>query len=97
MMPTIRRLRMRAARVERSGAFFPSPPDPIEPAEDKALLKKNIAAAKAFGAPVTVVIANMGDPRTATAAAVRAGLVAIGTEMAGGGTTSPEAVALCRR
>jgi predicted deacylase len=69
----------------------------IEPAEDKALLKKNIAAAKAFGAPKTVVIANMGDPRTATAAAVRAGLVAIGTEMAGGGTTSPEAVALCRR
>lgn len=69
----------------------------IEPAEDKALLKKNIAAAQAFGAPVTVVIANMGDPRTATAAAVRAGLITMGTEMAGGGTTSPEAVALCRR
>ena len=69
----------------------------IEPAEDKALLKKNIAAARAFGAPVTVVIANMGDPRTATAAAVRAGLITMGTEMAGGGNVSPEAVAMCRR
>jgi predicted deacylase len=69
----------------------------IEPAEDKALLRKNIEAAKAFGAPMTVVIANMGDPRTATAAAVRAGLVTMGTEMAGGGTVSPEAIGICRR
>ena len=41
----------------------------IEPSDDPALLQKNIAAAKAFGAPLTVVIPNLGDPRTATACA----------------------------
>ncbi len=44
-----------------------------------------------------MVIGNLGDPRTATAAACRAGLVTVGTEMAGGGTVSREALALCRR
>ena len=61
----------------------------IEPTDDTALHRRNIAAALAFGAPLTVVIANLGDPRTATAAACRAGLVTVGTEMAGGGTVSP--------
>ncbi len=69
----------------------------IEPAADPALRRRNIAAARAFDAPLTVVIANLGDPRTATAAACSAGLVAVGTEMAGGGTVSPDALALCRR
>ena len=40
----------------------------------------------AFGAPLTVVIDNLGEPRTSTATAVRAGLVTIGTELAGAGT-----------
>ena len=40
---------------------------------------------------------NRGDPRTSTAAAVRAGLTVVGTELAGGGTTSVDALALCRR
>ncbi len=69
----------------------------IEPTDDAELHKRNVAAARAFDAPLTVVISNLGDPRTATAAACRAGLVTVGTEMAGGGTVSPEALALCRR
>ncbi len=68
----------------------------IEPSDDQELLRKNIAAARAFGADYTVVIPNLGDPRTATACATHAGLVTIGTEMAGGGTVSREALALCR-
>jgi predicted deacylase len=68
----------------------------IEPSDDPELLRKNIAAARAFGADYTVVIPNLGDPRTATACATQAGLVTIGTEMAGGGTVSREALALCR-
>jgi predicted deacylase len=69
----------------------------IEPSSDPELRRRNIAAARAFDAPLTVVISNLGDPRTATAAACRAGLVTVGTEMAGGGTVVPEALALCRR
>jgi len=74
-----------------------SPSAIIEPTDDAALHRKNIAAARAFDAPLTVVVANLGDPRTATAAACQAGLVTTGTEMAGGGTVTPEAVAICRR
>jgi predicted deacylase len=74
-----------------------SPSAIIEPTDDPALHRKNIAAARAFDAPLTVVIANLGDPRTATAAACRAGLITTGTEMAGGGTVTPEALAICRR
>jgi predicted deacylase len=69
----------------------------IEPSLDPELAKKNIAAVQAFGAPMTVLIANMGDPRTATAAAVRAGMITVGTEMGGGGTVSLDALAVCRR
>ena len=69
----------------------------IEPTEEAALGRRNIAAALAFDAPQTVVISNLGDPRTATAAACRAGLVTMGTEMGGGGTVSPGALAICRR
>ena len=69
----------------------------IEPSSDPVLTKKNIAAVQAFGAPMTVVIANMGDPRTATASAVRAGLITVGTEMGGGGTVSLDALEVCRK
>ena len=69
----------------------------IEPSTDPVLAKNNIAAVQAFGAPMTVVIANMGDPRTATSAAVRAGLITVGTEMGGAGTVSLEALDVCRR
>lgn len=69
----------------------------IEPAADPALQERITAAVQAFDAPMTVVIDNLGDPRTSTSAAVRAGLVTVGTEMGGGGTVSPEAVRICRR
>ncbi len=69
----------------------------IEPTDDRDLRQRNREAALAFDAPTTVVISNLGDPRTATATACRSGLVTVGTEMAGGGTVSPEALAMCRR
>jgi predicted deacylase len=69
----------------------------IEPTDDAGLHRRNIAAVRAFSAPLTVVIGNLGDTRTATAAACQAGLVTVATEMAGGGTVSLEALALCRR
>ena len=56
-----------------------------------------VAAVRAFDAPMIVVISNLGDPRTATAAACRAGLVTVGTEMGGGGTVSVRALDICRR
>lgn len=69
----------------------------IEPSGDPALDARNGAAVEAFGAPMTVVLDNMGDSRTAMATASRAGLVAVGTEMGGGGAVSPESMAICRR
>ena len=69
----------------------------IEPSQDPGLLAKNIDAARAFDAPVTIVIPNLGDPRTATACACSFGLTTIGTELGGGGTVSREGVDICRR
>ncbi|HWK63699.1 MAG TPA: succinylglutamate desuccinylase/aspartoacylase family protein [Rhizobiaceae bacterium] len=68
----------------------------VEPTDDAALAARSRAAVRAFGAPMMVVISNFSDPRTSTASAVRAGLVTVGTEMAGMGTVSPEAVRICR-
>src|SRR5690606_19610913 len=45
----------------------------------------------------SVVISNLGDKRTATAAACAAGLVTVGTEMRGCGTVSLDALSICRR
>ena len=69
----------------------------IEPSDDPDLRRRNVAAVRAFDAPLTVVISNLGEPRTATAAAIRAGLVTVGTEMAGAGKVSLDALAICRR
>jgi len=69
----------------------------IEPSDDPELARKNRAAVAAFGAPMTVVISNLGDPRTSTSSACRAGLITVGTEMAGRGTVSIDAVKICRR
>lgn len=69
----------------------------IEPAADPVLRRKNINAVLAFDAPLTVVIDNLGEPRTSTATSVRAGLVTVGTEMAGAGTVSIDALGICRR
>jgi predicted deacylase len=69
----------------------------IEPVADPERHARNKAAALAFGAPMTVAVDNRGDPRTAIASAARAGLIVVGTEMAGGGTVSIDALGLCRR
>lgn len=69
----------------------------VEPAENTALAGRIGKAVGAFDAPMSVVISNRGDPRTSTAAAVRAGLVTVGTEMGGAGTVSQEALGVCRR
>jgi N-alpha-acetyl-L-2,4-diaminobutyrate deacetylase len=69
----------------------------IEPTLDPDHAARNAAAAHAFDSPNTVVIGNLGDPRTATATACRAGLTTVGTEMGGGGRVSIDALALCRR
>jgi N2-acetyl-L-2,4-diaminobutanoate deacetylase len=69
----------------------------IEPVDDPAHHARNVAAVKSFGAPMIVVIDNRGDPRTATASAARAGLTVVGTEMAGGGAVSIDALGIARR
>jgi predicted deacylase len=69
----------------------------IEPAPTAEHRRRNVEAVEAFDAPLTVVIDNLGDPRTSTATSVRAGLTTVGTEMAGRGTVSLEALAICRR
>ena len=69
----------------------------IEPAKDAELAKRNTAAARAFDAPLTVIVPNLGDPRTASAAACGAGLITIGTELGGGGRVSIEALNVARR
>lgn len=69
----------------------------IEPGLTPEQHAANVQAASVFGTPIAVVIDNRGDPRTATASAARAGMTVIGTEMGGGGTTSIDALALCRR
>jgi predicted deacylase len=69
----------------------------VEPTTDTDLHRRNVAAVQAFDAPMTVVISNLGEPRTATAAACRSGLVTVGTEMGGGGTVSLKALEVCRR
>lgn len=69
----------------------------IEPTQDRELHRRNVAAVQAFDAPYTVVISNLGDQRTATATACRAGLITVGTEMRGGGTVSLDALEICRK
>ena len=69
----------------------------VEPAPDPAHLRRNIDAVLAFDAPLTVVINNLGDPRTSTATSVRTGLTTVGTEMAGAGAVSLDALRICRR
>jgi predicted deacylase len=69
----------------------------IEPAPDPEHLQRNVAAVRAFGAPISVVIDNLGDPRTSTASAVRAGLTVVGTELTGGGGANREGLRVCER
>ena len=69
----------------------------IEPAPEPVQMRRIVAAVRAFDAPWTVAIDNLGDPRTSTVAAVRAGLTVVGTELTGGGGVSREGVRVGER
>jgi N-alpha-acetyl-L-2,4-diaminobutyrate deacetylase len=69
----------------------------IEPSPTPDGHRRNIAATLAFGAPTVVMVDNLGETRTSTSSANHQGLVVIGSEMAGGGLVSQEALAICRR
>ena len=55
-------------------------------------LAKKVAAAEAFGAPTTCVVAGTADQRSLSAAADRHGVINIATELAGGGTVGKHAL-----
>ncbi|MGV1756580.1 succinylglutamate desuccinylase/aspartoacylase family protein [Rhizobium sp. A22-96] len=69
----------------------------IEPSPTPEGHRRNIKATLAFGAPTVVMVDNLGEMRTSTAAANLQGLIVIGSEMAGGGLVSQDALAICRR
>lgn len=69
----------------------------IEPSPTPEGHRKNIKATLAFGAPTVVMVDNLGETRTSTAAANSQGLIVIGSEMAGGGLVSADALGICRR
>ena len=84
--------------LHSGGSSLDIPPSAIvEPAADPAHTARNMAAALAFDAPYTVVLDNLGEPRTATASAVRAGLVTVGTELGRGGAVSIDALTVGAR
>jgi hypothetical protein len=62
----------------------------------KALLQRKIAAARAFGAPYTVVARATSDNRSMSAACDRRGVLMVATELAGGGTVTPSALQIGR-
>lgn len=68
----------------------------VQPANDAAHTQRNLDAVLAFGAPFNVLLNTLGDARTSVAAAVAAGLTCVSTEMAGRGTVTDTALALCR-
>ena len=72
------------------------PSSVIEPVKDPDLNRRTVNAGRAFGASTMVIIDNRGEARTAMASAAAAGLIAIGTELGGGGTVSIDALNLCR-
>jgi N2-acetyl-L-2,4-diaminobutanoate deacetylase len=69
----------------------------IEPSPDPEQMRRIVDAVRAFDAPYTVAIDNLGDPRTSTASAMRAGLTVVGTELTGGGGVSREGLRVCER
>lgn len=65
--------------------------------EDKALAEKIRSAIRAFNAPLTVAMDTLGEARTSSAAALRHGLVLIGTEMGSAGAVSRRGLEICWR
>jgi predicted deacylase len=68
----------------------------VQPSQDAGQTQRNIDAVMAFGAPFNVMLDTLGDTRTSVATAVAAGLTCVSTEMAGRGTVTDSALALCR-
>ncbi len=67
---------------------------------DDALFAKNLAALQAFGAPHGYIAHSppgQGADQTVGGGAQRHGVVAVGTELAGGGTVTPEALVIAER
>lgn len=67
---------------------------------DDALFARNLAALQAFGAPHGYVAHSppgQGEDQTLGGGAQRHGVAAVGTELAGGGTVTPEALAIAER
>ncbi len=60
-------------------------------AGDRAFMEKKVAAFKAFGAPMTVVVGPTSDDRSLSAASDRHGVAMVSAELGGLGTVSPEA------
>jgi hypothetical protein len=59
-----------------------------------ALMKKKVAMAEAFAAPLTVVVSKTSSTRSVSAACDRQGVASLATELGGGNTVSREAMAI---
>lgn len=68
----------------------------VQPSADTQQFERSLEAATKFGAPVCVVMNNLGDRRLCVSSAMAAGLTCVSTEMAGGGVVNLDALALCR-
>ena len=66
----------------------------LRPVNDGALASKQLEMLKAFAAPLSYFAAASHEDRTMLAAAERAGVAAIGTELGGSGTTSVHSLAV---
>jgi predicted deacylase len=64
---------------------------------DGALAARQLDLLKAFAAPVSYVVQDHSENRTMLAAAERAGVAALGTELGGSGTTTPASLAIAQR
>ena len=65
--------------------------------EDPDLRRRTLEAMRAFDAPLTVVMDTMGETRTSTAAALKRGLVVVGSELGSAGAVSIEGLRICER
>ncbi|MBP1317967.1 succinylglutamate desuccinylase/aspartoacylase family protein [Herbaspirillum sp. 1130] len=68
----------------------------VQPSDNADQFERCKLAASRFGAPVCVVMDNLGDSRLCVSSAMSAGLTCVCTEMAGGGRVNIEALELCR-
>lgn len=65
--------------------------------DDAAVFDKKVGMTMAFGAPFAFMFPQGAMGSHSTAAAVRQNVIAIGTEVGGGGTVTPEALRICER